>query len=162
MRRYEACICLLIFYLVAQTALLFCLVVSFPATSLPSENDAGPRRSLLSLSEDSPDDLFTCKDLEKLDDVQYIASGWNKAVYSGRIDGKPVAVKTVDLTGKTMTSCQEAGSSEQECYKRVGRTVIREIENLNSLQHPNVIQVGCGCVSTSPFLFGFVASPSAV
>lgn len=97
--------------------------------------------SKVSKETDSLIPLIGCDDLHKITDVNYIDSGWTKAVYKGHYDGRPVAIKTVDISGQEVTTCTEKGHSLVECYHRAAQKILKEIVLLQGIEHSNVIKV---------------------
>ena len=60
-----------------------------------------------------------CVKLQSLTNQEYIASGWTKAVYKTNMEGHPVALKKVDLSGHDMAKCgQQLTRTPSFCYKK--------------------------------------------
>lgn len=85
--------------------------------------------------------LLNCRDIEAIEQKEYIASGWTKAVFRGVYGDRRVALKTVDIGGQDVTSCVDSGYSLQHCYQRAAHKIVKEIVLLQALAHDNVIQV---------------------
>ncbi|KAK9508094.1 hypothetical protein O3M35_007831 [Rhynocoris fuscipes] len=87
--------------------------------------------------------LVNCTTLEELTDLEWIASGWTKAVYKGRLRGREIAVKTVNLDGHDIETClsRPERPSLARCYRRASAKILRELILLQELDHPNVIKV---------------------
>ncbi|GAB1605112.1 extracellular tyrosine-protein kinase PKDCC-like [Argonauta hians] len=90
--------------------------------------------------------LFDCHDIESISDKHYIGSGWTKAVYSGVISSKRVAMKTVDIGGQDVTNCVKWGQTLAECYYRAAQKIVKEIVLLQELQHQNLVKVLGYCI----------------
>ncbi|CAH1406426.1 unnamed protein product [Nezara viridula] len=87
--------------------------------------------------------LLNCTSLEEVTDLEWVASGWTKAVYRGRLRGRDIAVKTVNLDGHDIESClaRPEAPSLARCYRRTSAKILRELILLQELDHPNVIKV---------------------
>ena len=83
-----------------------------------------------------------CVKLQSLTNKEYVASGWTKAVYKTNLEGHPVALKTIDLSGHDMTKCgQLLTESHSFCYKKASQKILKELLLLRALKIPNVVQV---------------------
>lgn len=83
-----------------------------------------------------------CVKLQSLTNKEYVASGWTKAVYKTNLEGRPVALKTIDLSGHDMTKCgQQLAGSPSFCYKKASQKILKELLLLRALKIPNVVQV---------------------
>ena len=83
-----------------------------------------------------------CVKLQSLTNQEYIASGWTKAVYKTNMDGHPVALKKVDLSGHDMAKCgQQLTRTPSFCYKKASQKILKELLLLKALKIPNVVQV---------------------
>ena len=83
-----------------------------------------------------------CVKLQSLTNKEYIASGWTKAVYKTNMDGQPVALKKVDLSGHDMAKCgQQLSRVPSFCYKKASQKILKELLLLKALKIPNVVQV---------------------
>ena len=72
----------------------------------------------------------------------FIASGWTKAVYRGRMNGQNVAIKTVDVSGHDVSMCrQQYDLTKEQCYNRAAQKILKEIVVLQGLKHPHIIEV---------------------
>ena len=91
----------------------------------------------------TPPPILNCTSLEEVTDLEWVASGWTKAVYRGRLRGRDIAVKTVNLDGHDIESClaRPEGPSLGRCYRRTSAKILRELILLQELDHPNVIKV---------------------
>jgi hypothetical protein len=90
-----------------------------------------------------PDDgLLNCTSLRDVAQLEFLASGWTKAVYRGKLSGdRDVAVKTVNLNGHELQACQERGETLHECYSRAAAKLMREMILLTELAHENMVKV---------------------
>ena len=83
-----------------------------------------------------------CVKLQSLTNQEYIASGWTKAVYKTNMEGHPVALKKVDLSGHDMAKCgQQLKGTPSFCYKKASQKILKELLLLKALKLPNVVQV---------------------
>lgn len=91
-------------------------------------------------------DLLNCTALQEVKDLEFVAAGWTKAVYRGRLRYRDVAVKTVNLNGQDIRACQgkEPGATLAACYRRAAAKILKEMVLLHQLRHPNIVQVGGG------------------
>ncbi|KAF4517346.1 hypothetical protein B566_EDAN011733 [Ephemera danica] len=95
--------------------------------------------------------LLNCTSLRDVAQLEFIASGWTKAVYRGKLAGnRDVAVKTVNLNGHELQVCQARGETLPECYSRAAAKLMREMILLTELAHDNMIKVLGSCVPEGP------------
>lgn len=97
------------------------------------------------------DRMYSCMDMNRMRNLQFVGSGWTKVVYEGHLDGKSVAVKTVDVNGHDVGQCMKEGFNSTFCYGRAAGKIIKEIVLLQALAHDNIIKVRI----TSLFVFVF-------
>lgn len=98
--------------------------------------------------------MLNCTSLGDLTGLEWLASGWTKAVYRGRFkSGRAIALKTVNLGGHDIESCLARGEAPSlaRCYRRTSAKILRELILLQQLDHPNVIKVS---TTNIPCLFG--------
>ncbi|XP_046387345.1 extracellular tyrosine-protein kinase PKDCC-like [Ischnura elegans] len=88
-----------------------------------------------------------CSAVQSASDLEFLASGWTKAVYRAKLWGRDVAIKTVNLNGLDFRECQSAGGSPSGCYKKVSVKILREMVLLRQLRHENIVQVLGSCIS---------------
>ena len=88
-----------------------------------------------------PDRLLYCDDVRSITNMTYLASGWTKAVYKGLYKGSPVAVKTVDITGQEVQTCMTSGLSEELCYVKAAKKIVKEIVVLQAVAGEHVLKV---------------------
>lgn len=86
-----------------------------------------------------------CSTLHEVEDLEFVAAGWTKAVYRGVFRGREVAVKTVNLNGHDFRGCQERMPPGQAtlptCYRRTAAKLLRELILLTQLAHGNIVKV---------------------
>lgn len=83
-----------------------------------------------------------CEVLERARSVQFVGSGYTKAVYRAELNTSfPVALKSVDLSGHDMESCLKRYSSAKDCYRLASFKIIKEMTLMERLQHPNILKV---------------------
>ncbi|XP_046388773.1 extracellular tyrosine-protein kinase PKDCC-like [Ischnura elegans] len=87
-----------------------------------------------------------CSVMNSASDLEFLASGWTKAVYRAKLWGRDVAIKTVNLNGLDFRECQSAGGSLSGCYRRVSVKILREMILLRQLRHENIVQVLGSCI----------------
>lgn len=91
-------------------------------------------------------DFIGCDEIVNITDRKYLASGWTKAVYSGKYKGKSIAIKTVDIKGQDVSTCVSRGFTASYCYNKAAQKIVKEILVLQALAHDNVIKVLGFCV----------------
>lgn len=83
-----------------------------------------------------------CGALERASSVQFVGSGYTKAVYRAELNTSfSVALKSVDLNGHDMESCVKRYSSAEDCYRLASFKIIKEMTLMERLQHPNILKV---------------------
>ncbi|XP_046387342.1 extracellular tyrosine-protein kinase PKDCC-like [Ischnura elegans] len=87
-----------------------------------------------------------CSAVHSASDLEFLASGWTKAVYRAKMWGRDVAIKTVNLNGLDFRECQSAGGSLSGCYRRISVKILREMVLLRQLRHENIVQVLGFCI----------------
>ena len=85
--------------------------------------------------------VFTCADFPTLAVGRRLGFGWSKEVFAATYGGRSAAVKTVNVEGRDMRRCREAGSNYTECYRRTAEKLYREVRLLHQLRHPAIIEV---------------------
>lgn len=88
-----------------------------------------------------PDRQLYCDDVRSISNMTYLASGWTKAVYKGLYKGSPVAVKTVDVNGQEVQTCMASGLSQNLCYVKAAKKIVKEIVVLQAVAGDNVLKV---------------------
>lgn len=106
------------------------------------------KRSLLELSRSAKpaktaEELDCDQILSLIPKMNFLASGWTKAVYSVDYQGRKVAVKMVDTMGHDVDMClsQQQSPKPQDCYQRAAGKIVKEIALLTHMRHPNVVKV---------------------
>lgn len=88
--------------------------------------------------------LSRCDRVSKVDSLAYLASGWTKAVYRGRLDNRDVAVKMADKDGYDVRRClKTAGLTAAQCRKRAEDKILKEGFILSTLDNPHIVRVRC-------------------
>ncbi|XP_027006164.1 extracellular tyrosine-protein kinase PKDCC isoform X1 [Tachysurus fulvidraco] len=91
-----------------------------------------------------------CGDLERANSVQFVGSGYTKAVYRAELNSSfSVALKSVDLSGHDMESCVKRYSSTEDCYRLASFKIIKEMTLMERLQHPNILKLYGYCYQDS-------------
>ncbi|XP_060781565.1 extracellular tyrosine-protein kinase PKDCC isoform X2 [Neoarius graeffei] len=91
-----------------------------------------------------------CGALERPSSVQFVGSGYTKAVYRAELNTSfSVALKSVDLTGHDMESCVKRYSSAEDCYRLASFKIIKEMTLMERLQHPNILKLYGYCYQDS-------------
>lgn len=90
---------------------------------------------------------LNCAALANITVTQFVAAGWTKAVYKGKYQNEPVAIKQVDLYGHDMTAClKQPDVTFWDCYRKSAAKILKEIVLLRELAHPNVLKVFGYCI----------------
>lgn len=83
-----------------------------------------------------------CDRINRVENLTYLTSGWTKAVYRGRLDGREVAVKTVDMIGYDVRRClRDDGLTSGQCQKKAEEKLLKEAFILNTLDNPHIVRV---------------------
>ncbi|MCI4376626.1 hypothetical protein PGIGA_G00190590 [Pangasianodon gigas] len=91
-----------------------------------------------------------CGALERASSVQFVGSGYTKAVYRAELNTSfSVALKSVDLSGHDMESCVKRYSSAEDCYRLASFKIIKEMTLMERLQHPNILKLYGYCYQDS-------------
>lgn len=90
--------------------------------------------------------LLGCRDIRDVSGVQYLGSGYTKAVYKAVLNRTlAVALKAVDFGGHDIAHCVRQFSALGDCYRLAAYKIVKEMILLQRLRHANVLQVrGCG------------------
>lgn len=83
-----------------------------------------------------------CGSIDNVTNVQYLGSGYTKAVYKAALNSSfSVALKSVDFGGHDMENCVKKYASPADCYKLASFKIIKEMTLMERLQHPNILKV---------------------
>ncbi|XP_009557797.2 extracellular tyrosine-protein kinase PKDCC isoform X1 [Cuculus canorus] len=122
-----------------------------PRTSAeqPRGRAAGPRDGAAAeLSLEPP--LLGCRDIRDVSGVQYLGSGYTKAVYKAVLNRTlAVALKAVDFGGHDIANCVRQFSDLGECYRLAAYKIVKEMILLQRLRHDNVLQLYGYCYQDS-------------
>ncbi|XP_043192735.1 extracellular tyrosine-protein kinase PKDCC-like [Amphibalanus amphitrite] len=91
--------------------------------------------------------VFTCADFPTLAVGRRLGFGWSKEVFEATYGGRSAAVKTVNVEGRDMRLCREAGANYTECYRRTADKLFREVKLLHQLRHPAIVELYGFCLS---------------
>ncbi|XP_064020468.1 extracellular tyrosine-protein kinase PKDCC isoform X2 [Pogoniulus pusillus] len=110
---------------------------------------AGPRAGVSAeLSLEPP--LLGCRDIRNVSGVQYLGSGYTKAVYKAVLNRTlAVALKAVDFGGHDIAHCVRQFSSLGNCYRLAAYKIVKEMILLQRLRHANVLQLYGYCYQDS-------------
>lgn len=87
--------------------------------------------------------LLGCRDIRDVSGVQYLGSGYTKAVYKAVLNRSlAVALKAVDFGGHDVAHCVRQFSALGDCYRLAAYKIVKEMILLQRLRHANVLQVG--------------------
>ncbi|XP_041107644.1 extracellular tyrosine-protein kinase PKDCC-like isoform X1 [Polyodon spathula] len=94
--------------------------------------------------------LMGCSDIDNVTNVQYLGSGYTKAVYKAAINETfSVALKSVDVGGHDMDNCVKKYASPEDCYRLASYKIVKEMTLLQRLQHPNILKLHGYCYQDS-------------
>lgn len=86
--------------------------------------------------------LLGCRDIRDVSGVQYLGSGYTKAVYKAVLNRTlAVALKAVDFGGHDIAHCVRQFSALGDCYRLAAYKIVKEMILLQRLRHANVLQV---------------------
>lgn len=107
----------------------------------PRGRALGPRAGASAeLSLEPP--LLGCRDIRNVSGVQYLGSGYTKAVYKAVLNRTlAVALKAVDFGGHDIAHCVRQFSALGDCYRLAAYKIVKEMILLQRLRHANVLQV---------------------
>lgn len=87
--------------------------------------------------------LLGCRDIRNVSGVQYLGSGYTKAVYKAVLNRTlAVALKAVDFGGHDIAHCVRQFAALGDCYRLAAYKIVKEMILLQRLRHANVLQVG--------------------
>lgn len=86
--------------------------------------------------------VLGCSSIDNVTNVQYLGSGYTKAVYKATLNSSfSVALKSVDFGGHDMENCVKKYGSSTDCYKLASFKIVKEMTLMERLQHPNILKV---------------------
>lgn len=86
--------------------------------------------------------VLGCSSIDNVTNVQYLGSGYTKAVYKATLNSTfSVALKSVDFGGHDMENCVKKYASSTDCYKLASFKIVKEMTLMERLQHPNILKV---------------------
>ncbi|XP_073690764.1 extracellular tyrosine-protein kinase PKDCC [Garra rufa] len=86
--------------------------------------------------------VLGCSSIDNVTNVQYLGSGYTKAVYKATLNGSfSVALKSVDFGGHDMENCVKKYGSSTDCYKLASFKIVKEMTLMERLQHPNILKL---------------------
>lgn len=86
--------------------------------------------------------VLGCGSIDNVTNVQYLGSGYTKAVYKAALNSSfSVALKSVDFGGHDMENCVKKFASSTDCYKLASFKIVKEMTLMERLQHPNILKV---------------------
>lgn len=86
--------------------------------------------------------MLGCSSIDNVTDVQYLGSGYTKAVYKAAVNSTlSVALKSVDFGGHDMDNCAKKYGSTADCYRLASFKIVKEMTLMERLQHPNILKV---------------------
>ncbi|XP_048124880.1 extracellular tyrosine-protein kinase PKDCC isoform X2 [Alosa alosa] len=91
-----------------------------------------------------------CHSIANVTNIQYLGSGYTKAVYKATINSSlSVALKSVDFGGHDMDNCIKKYGSADDCYRLASFKIVKEMTLMEQLQHPNILQLYGYCYQDS-------------
>ncbi|CAM4725161.1 unnamed protein product [Leuciscus chuanchicus] len=94
--------------------------------------------------------LLGCGSIDNVTNVQYLGSGYTKAVYKAALNSSfSVALKSVDFGGHDMENCVKKYASSTDCYKLASFKIVKEMTLMERLQHPNILKLYGYCYQDS-------------
>lgn len=86
--------------------------------------------------------MLGCSSIDNVTNVQYLGSGYTKAVYKAALNNSfSVALKSVDFGGHDMENCVKKYGSAVDCYRLASFKIVKEMTLMERLQHPNILKV---------------------
>ncbi|XP_016380411.1 extracellular tyrosine-protein kinase PKDCC-like [Sinocyclocheilus rhinocerous] len=90
--------------------------------------------------------VLGCSSIDNVTNVQYLGSGYTKAVYKATLNSSfSVALKSVDFGGHDMENCVKKYGSSTDCYKLASFKIVKEMTLMERLQHPNILKLYGSC-----------------
>lgn len=86
--------------------------------------------------------MLGCNSIDNVTNVQYLGSGYTKAVYKAVLNQTlSVALKSVDFGGHDMEGCVKKYESTGDCYRLASFKIVKEMTLMERLQHPNILKL---------------------
>ncbi|KAJ8014248.1 hypothetical protein DPEC_G00038290 [Dallia pectoralis] len=86
--------------------------------------------------------MLGCSSIANVTDVQYLGSGYTKAVYRAALNSSlSVALKSVDFGGHDMENCVRKYGSPEDCYRLASYKIVKEMTLMERLRHPNILKL---------------------
>ncbi|KAL0964347.1 hypothetical protein UPYG_G00322610 [Umbra pygmaea] len=86
--------------------------------------------------------MLGCSSMDNVTNVQYLGSGYTKAVYKAALNNSlSVALKSVDFGGHDMENCVKKYGSAGDCYRLASFKIVKEMTLMERLQHPNILKL---------------------
>ncbi|XP_029496702.1 extracellular tyrosine-protein kinase PKDCC-like isoform X1 [Oncorhynchus nerka] len=86
--------------------------------------------------------MLGCSSIDNVTNVQYLGSGYTKAVYKASLNNSlSVALKSVDFGGHDMENCVKKYGSPGDCYRLASFKIVKEMTLMERLQHPNILKL---------------------
>ncbi|XP_038816340.1 extracellular tyrosine-protein kinase PKDCC isoform X1 [Salvelinus namaycush] len=94
--------------------------------------------------------MLDCSSIDNVTNVQYLGSGYTKAVYKAALNNSlSVALKSVDFGGHDMENCVKKYGSPGDCYRLASFKIVKEMTLMERLQHPNILKLYGYCYQDS-------------
>ncbi|XP_066552830.1 extracellular tyrosine-protein kinase PKDCC [Amia ocellicauda] len=94
--------------------------------------------------------LLGCSSIDNVTGVQYLGSGYTKAVYKAAVNSTlSVALKSVDFGGHDMDNCVKRFAAPGDCYRLASYKIVKEMTLMQRLRHPNILQLYGYCYHES-------------
>ncbi|KAK6293492.1 hypothetical protein J4Q44_G00358180 [Coregonus suidteri] len=94
--------------------------------------------------------MLGCSSIDNVTNVQYLGSGYTKAVYKAALNNSlSVALKSVDFGGHDMENCVKKYASPGDCYRLASFKIVKEMTLMERLQHPNILKLYGYCYQDS-------------
>ncbi|XP_066535581.1 extracellular tyrosine-protein kinase PKDCC isoform X1 [Hoplias malabaricus] len=91
-----------------------------------------------------------CSSIDSLSDVQFVGSGYTKAVYRAALNSSlAVALKSVHFSGHDMEECVRRYGSARDCYTLASVKLLKEMALMERLRHPNILKLYGYCYQDS-------------
>ncbi|KAL2083738.1 hypothetical protein ACEWY4_021511 [Coilia grayii] len=118
----------------------------------PAVSNAAKTRNVFWMKSDrfNSAQMLGCNSIDNVTNIQYLGSGYTKAVYKATINSSlSVALKSVDFGGHDMENCMKKYGSAENCYRLASFKIVKEMTLMEQLQHPNILQLYGYCYQDS-------------